>query len=46
MIIHMEKFFDGVHSIDVRDDGDTHTGGDFELAQQFIDNFNSSLEVE
>jgi len=46
VIIHMEKFFDGVHSIDVRDDGETHTGGDFELAQQFIDNFNSSLEVE
>ncbi len=46
VIINMEKFLDGIHSIDIRDDGETHTGGDFELAQQFIDNFNSSLEVE
>lgn len=46
VIIHMEKFLDGIHSIDIREDGETHTGGDFELAQQFIDNFNSSLELE
>ena len=46
VIIHMEKFLDGIHSIDIREDGETHTGGDFELAQQFIDNFNASLEVE
>jgi len=46
VIIHMEKFLDGIHAIDIREDGETHTGGDFELAQQFIDNFNASLEVE
>lgn len=46
VIIHMEKFLHGIHSIDIREDGETHTGGDFELAQQFIDNFNSSLELE
>lgn len=43
--IEMEKFLDGVHQIDIRDDGETHTGGDFQLAQQFTDNFNASLQL-
>lgn len=44
--IRMEKFFSSVTEIDIRDDGETHTGGDFELAQQFVDNFNTSFELE
>ncbi len=44
--IQMEKFFDGQTQIDIRDDGETHTGGDFGLAEEFINNFNQSFTVE
>jgi len=44
--IDMEQFLSGANEIDIRDDGETHTGGDFDLALQFTENFNSSISLD
>jgi len=44
--LHTETILNSSHSIDIREDGETHTGGDFELASEFIENFNSTIELE
>ncbi|MFK7757801.1 MAG: MbnP family protein [Flavobacteriales bacterium] len=42
----METLLNSAHDIDIREDGETHTGGDFDLAQQFTDNFNACFSLE
>ena len=46
LILNSEKLLNATHNIDIREDGETHTGGDFQLAQEFIDNLNTAFELE